>query len=87
LWIAIFFGLVGFIMRKFSYEPAPLVMGFVLSGLIEGSFIRSLLESQGSFLIFFARPISLTLMILAFFLLLYPLVQRKALFRGKFGDD
>ena len=87
MWIAIFFGLVGFIMRKFSYEPAPLVMGFVLSGLIEGSFIRSLLESQGSFLIFFARPISLTLMILAFFLLLYPLVQRKALFRGKFGDD
>ncbi|NTW60590.1 MAG: tricarboxylic transporter, partial [Nitrospirae bacterium] len=35
-------------MRKFQYEPAPLVMGFVLSGVIEGSFIRSLLESQGS---------------------------------------
>jgi putative tricarboxylic transport membrane protein len=87
MWIAIFFGFVGFIMRKFAYEPAPLVMGFVLSGLIEGSFIRSLLASQGSFLIFFTRPISLTLMILALFLLLYPLIQRKAVFRGRFGDD
>jgi putative tricarboxylic transport membrane protein len=87
MWIAIFFGFVGFIMRKFAYEPAPLVMGFVLSGLIEGSFIRSLLGSQGGFLIFFTRPISLTLMILALFLLLYPLLQRKALFRGRFGDD
>jgi putative tricarboxylic transport membrane protein len=87
IWVAIIFGFVGFIMRKFAYEAAPLVMGFVLSGLIEGSFIRSLLESQGSFLIFFTRPISLTLMILALFLLLYPLVQRKALFRGRFGDD
>jgi putative tricarboxylic transport membrane protein len=85
--VAIFFGFLGFIMRKFQYEPAPLVMGFVLSGLIEGSFVRSLLESQGSFLIFFTRPISVTLLALAGFLLLYPLVQRRALFKGNFGDD
>ncbi len=87
MWIAIFFGFLGFIMRKFEYEPAPLVMGFVLSGLIEGSFIRSLLESQGSFLIFFTRPISVTLMVLAVFLLFYPLVQKRALFKGQFGVD
>lgn len=84
--VTILFGVIGFLMRKFAYEPAPLVMGLVLSDLIEGSFIRSLLMSKGGFLIFFTRPISAILMGLAIFLLVYPMLQKKAVLKGRFGD-
>jgi putative tricarboxylic transport membrane protein len=52
------FGVLGYLMRKFNYEGAPLVLAFVLGPLIEQSLRQSLLLSQGSFLIFVSRPIS-----------------------------
>lgn len=86
LIIMLVFGVVGFLMRKFRYEGAPLIMGFVISELLEGAFIRSLLMSNGSFSIFFTRPISCVLMIVALILFLLPLLGRKpASLRS--GDD
>ena len=77
LIIMLVFGIVGFLMRKFRYEGAPLIMGFVISELVEGAFIRSLLMSNGSFSIFFTRPISCVLMIVALILFLLPFLGRK----------
>ena len=84
--IMLVFGVVGFLMRKFRYEGAPLIMGFVSSELLEGAFIRSLLMSNGSFGIFFTRPISCVLMIVALILFLLPLLGRKPARLGS-GDD
>jgi putative tricarboxylic transport membrane protein len=56
------FGLLGYFLRKFGFEPGPLPMAFVLAPLIENSLRQSLLMSQGSASIFVSRPISATLL-------------------------
>ena len=63
------FGVVGYILRKLKYELAPLVMALVLGPLLEANFRNSLTLSHGSFGIFFTRPISLTVITIALFLL------------------
>jgi putative tricarboxylic transport membrane protein len=75
--IMIIFGLVGYLMKKFDYEMAPLVMGLVLGPLMEKTFRTSLLMSRGSPAIFFRRPISLVLLAMAIVVLLSPLFMRK----------
>lgn len=72
--LMVLFGIIGYFMKKFDYEAAPMVMAMVLSPLMENSLRQSLLLSHGSFLIFFTRPLSLTLMVLAIFLLILPLL-------------
>lgn len=52
------FGLVGYLMKKFHYEGAPLLLAFVLGPMMEQALRQSLLISHGSFTIFFTRPIS-----------------------------
>ena len=71
--IMMLFGVFGYLMRKFDYEAAPLVFALVLSPLIENALRQSLLMSNGSFIIFFVRPISLFFMIIGIALFLLPL--------------
>jgi putative tricarboxylic transport membrane protein len=68
--LMLLFGVVGYLMRKFEYEPAPLVLAYVLSPLLENALRQSLILSGGSFTIFFARPISGGCLILAVVLLM-----------------
>ncbi len=77
--ITIIFGLVGFLMKKFAYEPAPMVLGLVIGPLLETAIRRSLIMSRGSFTVFFIRPIAATFMALALFMLLSPLLTRRRL--------
>lgn len=52
------FGVLGYLMRKYGYEGAPMVLAFVLGPMFENSLRQSLLLSDGSFMIFFNRPIA-----------------------------
>jgi len=61
----ILFGIVGYVMKKFQYEGAPLILALVLSPLMENALRQSLILSHGSFGIFFTRPISLVLFVAA----------------------
>ena len=72
--IMVLFGIVGFLMKKFDYEGAPLILAFVLSPLMENALRQSLIMSHGSFAIFFARPIALVFFIVAIFILVSPLI-------------
>ena len=63
IFTMVFFGFVGYLMNKFGFEPAPFVMGMVLSGTLENSLWQSLVMSNGSLGIFFRRPLSAVLMI------------------------
>jgi putative tricarboxylic transport membrane protein len=63
------FGVLGYLMRKFGYEPAPLVLAFVLGPLMENNLRKSLIISGGDFTIFVERPISVTCLALAVVLL------------------
>lgn len=64
IWIVVAFGILGFLMKKFGFEPGPLVLAFVLGNLLETSFRQSLLLLDGSVGGFFTRPISGTLLVL-----------------------
>ena len=52
------FGVLGYLMRKFDFEPAPFILAFILGPLLENALRQSLVISQGSFGIFLTRPIS-----------------------------
>jgi putative tricarboxylic transport membrane protein len=68
--VMMIFGLFGYLFRKFEYEPAPLILAFVLGPMVETNLRQSLLLSRGSFLIFFARPISAIFISIAIILII-----------------
>ena len=57
--VMIFFGLAGYILRKFQYEEAPFILAFILGPILEQAFRQSLIMSNGSLTIFIIRPIAL----------------------------
>ena len=60
------FGLMGYLLIKFGFEPAPLLLGFVLGKLMEEYLRRSLTLSRGDLMIFLERPVSAVLFVIAF---------------------
>jgi putative tricarboxylic transport membrane protein len=74
IWLLLFFGLVGWAMRKYGYEGAPLVLAMLLGPKVEGSLRQSLILSDGSFAIFFTRPLCCIMMTVALVLLFSPLL-------------
>jgi putative tricarboxylic transport membrane protein len=64
------FTVFGYVMTRFGCEPAPMILGFLLGPLMEENLRRSLVLSRGDPMIFFQRPISLTLLICAALVLL-----------------
>jgi putative tricarboxylic transport membrane protein len=78
--IMLIFGIVGYLLRKFRYDAPPLVLALVLGGELESSLRQSLMLSRGDFSIFVTRPITLGFLIVAFLLLVVPIItQRKKL--------
>jgi putative tricarboxylic transport membrane protein len=65
LVLMVFFGIVGYIFRRLDIPTAPVILAMVLGDLMEQAMRQSLIISDGSFSIFFTRPISLILLILA----------------------
>jgi putative tricarboxylic transport membrane protein len=74
--LMVLFGVIGYLMKKYSYEAAPMIMAMILSPLMENNLRQSLALSHGSFTIFFTRPISAVLMITAIALLILPNLPR-----------
>jgi putative tricarboxylic transport membrane protein len=69
-----FFGILGYVLNKLDFEPAPMLLGFVLGPMMEENLRRSLNISRGDPSIFFTRPLSLVLLTIAFLLLLAVLI-------------
>jgi putative tricarboxylic transport membrane protein len=65
LVLMVFFGIIGYIFRRLDIPTAPVILAMVLGDLMEQAMRQSLIISDGSLGIFFTRPISLTLLILA----------------------
>ena len=56
VWIMLIMGVVGYALKKFGFDPAPLVLGLVIAPLLEMSLRQSLIMSGGHWLIFLQRP-------------------------------
>ena len=87
IYIAVIFSFVGLLMKKFEFEPAPLVLAFVLGPLLETALRRSLILSDGSFLIFLQRPISAAFILFSVVVLVAPLFSKLRLGRGLSEED
>ena len=74
IYLMLGFGILGWLMKKYGYEPAPLVLAFVLGPMLENNLRKSLILSQGDFMFFLNRPISATCLVLAVILVLSPLL-------------
>ncbi len=75
VWLMLIFGIGGYLMRKLDYPMAPAVLAIVLGPLAETSMRQSLLMSSGDMTIFFNRPISGTIAVIALFLFALPLLK------------
>ena len=62
VWIMLIMGILGYVLRKLSFETAPIVLGVVLAPMIELSLRQSLAMSDGDYTIFLTRPITTTLL-------------------------
>ena len=75
--VMLLFGIVGYLMKKFRYEAAPMVLGLVLGQGLETNLRQALMLSWGDFSIFVSRPLSLSLLIVAALLLIIPIVTQR----------
>ncbi|MDX1101247.1 tripartite tricarboxylate transporter permease [Sinorhizobium medicae] len=67
-------GLAGFFMRRYDFPTSPVIIGMILGPLAEQQFRRAMTMSQGDLSVFVARPISASLLVLAFIALTAPIV-------------
>ena len=72
IWMMLLFGGLGFLMRKWAYEGAPLLLALVLGPKLEVAFRQSLMISHGDFGVFINRPISMTFLLATMVFLLIP---------------
>jgi putative tricarboxylic transport membrane protein len=73
-------GVAGYFLAKHDFPLAPLVLGLVLGPMIENNMRRALTISNGDFMIFLQKPVSLVFLIIAFLWMVVPLVLKR---RGK----
>lgn len=62
MWVALIFGVVGYLLEKYGFPVAPLALAFILGPIIESSFRRAIIRSNEGIMIFFSSPISIILL-------------------------
>ncbi|WP_424970874.1 tripartite tricarboxylate transporter permease [Dinoroseobacter sp. S76] len=87
VWATLAFGVLGYVLRLFRFEPAPLLIGFVLGPMMEEFFRRAMLLSRGDPMIFVERPGSAALLAVAALLLVFSAVSPKRVFRSVFPKE
>ena len=69
VWIMLIMGVLGYFLRKFDFDPAPLVLGLVIAPIFELSLRQSLVMSGGDYMIFLTRPFAAVLFAISALLL------------------
>jgi len=76
--LAFLFGVVGYFLRRGGFEEAPLLLAFILGPIVETSLRQALILSEGSFQIFWTRPIAGALLAAAVLITVSSFVPRRA---------
>jgi putative tricarboxylic transport membrane protein len=75
IWMMLLFGGMGFLMRKWAYEGAPLLLALILGPKLEVAFRQALMISHGDFGVFINRPISMVFLLATLLFLLIPIFR------------
>jgi len=78
LYVMAAFGLIGFLFERFRFPLAPLVLGTILGPLAEANFMTTMVSFDNDWTVFFTRPISASILVIALLGLAWP-VMRAAL--------
>lgn len=78
LYLLLFFGVIGFLMRMFKLPAPPFILSFILGGMMEQSLRQSLTISNGSLSIFLESPIALAFIIIALLSFIIPIIRKKS---------
>jgi putative tricarboxylic transport membrane protein len=77
VWVMVVFGLIGYLLRKVGFPPAPVVLGLILGSIAEQGLRQSIDLAQGDVIGYYlSRPISVVLIILTLLSVLSPLLIR-----------
>lgn len=76
-WVLLVVGLIGYVLQCNGFPLSPIVLGYILGGIIESNFRTALIGSRGSVLPLFSRPISMGLLIVAVLMLVIPMLLGK----------
>lgn len=87
--VFIVFGILSYLLIKLDFPPVPIVLGFVLGPLAEFNLRRSLVMSDGSWSIFFKRPISLVFLVITVVMMILSCIRarRKKEYNKYIEDD
>lgn len=85
VYSVLFFGLLAFALEKGGFPLAPIILGFVLGPMIETNLLRAMMQSKGSVLPFFTRPISAVFLIIAIFVIVITFIQESTREKTKQG--
>lgn len=79
LWIAIFFGVLGYFLQKYDFPVSPILLSLILGPMAEASLRRAIVISRGDFSVLITRPISAGLLILAVLSIVSSVIKQQRL--------
>jgi putative tricarboxylic transport membrane protein len=75
VWIMLFSGVIGFIILKWNYPVAPLIIGLILGPMTESNLRKSLMMFRGDLSLILGRPIALIFLSLALAFIIYKIIR------------
>ncbi|MBE3581438.1 MAG: tripartite tricarboxylate transporter permease, partial [Thermoanaerobacteraceae bacterium] len=82
VWVMLGAGAAGYLMRKYEYDPAPLLIGLVMGPIMERSLRQALIMGRGDLAIFTASPISLIMYGMALAMVIFMAVKKPRVLRA-----
>jgi putative tricarboxylic transport membrane protein len=77
VYVLLIFGIIMFLIQRLGFPGAPFVLGIILGPLMESNLANSLVMSDGSWFIFFQRPISVVIMLITIFFTAYSVLKTR----------
>ncbi len=76
LWLMLGFGVIGYLLERFRFPIAPMVLGVILGPIAEEAFMNTMISFGNDWTVFFTRPISGSIMAAVIVTLLLPFLGR-----------
>ncbi|MCO4784516.1 tripartite tricarboxylate transporter permease [Marinomonas atlantica] len=83
----VFITVIALFLKLLEFPMAPMLLGYILGGIMEQNLSRSLVMSDGSLDFIWERPLTLTIIVIAFILLIMPLISKLFESRAKRGME